>query len=113
MSGGTEIWWNEHTNMKTSWIKLLPFLGILLLTSCITFDHQTMDFQYDREKDRLLILQVYEGIHGESGSADLTETEKGQLDTVMKTEATFFFSNWPFEYRRDTVEKLINDPTAT
>ncbi len=114
--------------------KYVPLAAILsLLLSCIEFEKQTMTLRYDKENDRLLIFQVYEGISGsgvdplggfftvtlgktkkddEDKDADsvaslLTTKEVEQLRSVMEGERTFFFSNWIAEYNREALEESL------
>jgi|GEM_PF-742914 len=100
-------------------IRMLACLCLaVVLSSCITFDGQTMTYRYDRENDRILIFQVYENIcctgpavvstnFPRPKEALPTDTEKTELESVMKGQRTFFFANWIFEYNcEDSVKKI-------
>ena len=81
--------------------------AILLLTSsCIEFEKQTLTFRYDRTEERLRIFQVYEGIFGGERQEGLKDDEKKQLDSVFERERTFFFANWIWEYDRASTDKI-------
>ena len=87
--------------------RLASVTALLLLTSsCIEFEKQTVTFRYDKASDRLLVFQVYEGIFGGERKEGLTDDEKKQLDSVFERERTFFFANWIWEYDRANAEKV-------
>ncbi len=78
----------------------------LTVGSCISFERQTMVFRYDPAKDRLLIFQIYEGIHGKDSGRSLDKTERAEIASVLERQRTFFFSNWILEYDRSAIEDL-------
>lgn len=92
----------------TARIALVP--ALLLLSSCIEFEKQTLTFRYDEAQDRLLIFQVYEGIYGRASGDALNEGEAHELASVMERQRTFFFSNWIFEYDRKSWEEGTTKP---
>jgi len=83
-------------------ILLLAMVSILLLPGCVEWKHETIVFRYDPERDELRMLVVYDGIFG-GGDAD---SDIRQLGTVLARPRAFFFSNWIFEYDRDTWVKM-------
>lgn len=56
-----------------------------------------MTYEHDAKADTLLIHQTYHGLYGADDVTKLSEQERGQLDSVMKGQRTFFFANWIFE----------------
>lgn len=82
-------------------------LSTLILAGCVDFEEQTLSYRYDRENDRLLIFQLYRGIHADKGMEGPTEEEKEELHSVMHGERTFFFSNWLMEYDRSVWEDTL------
>jgi hypothetical protein len=101
---------------------VILFCFSIIITSCITFEGQNSAYRYDKKNDRLLIFQVYENIFA-SGPAiastntsktiqsepSLTDDEKKELESVMKGQRTFFFSNWITEYNRENLIKDIRE----
>lgn len=78
--------------------RLLPVLApVLALTGCIEFERQTVTYEHDAKADTLLIHQTYHGLYGADDVTHLSEKEREQLDSVMKGQRTFFFSNWILE----------------
>ena len=75
----------------------------MLLTGCIEFERQTVSYRYDAKTDTLRIFQHYQGLFAADKKDELSDNELGQLESVLKTQRTFFFSNWILEYTRDTV----------
>jgi len=101
----------------------------LALLGCIDFDGQTLSFRHDAKNDRLLIFQLYQGIHTSGdgdGSASKpakgkavkpaaspTEKEIDQLESVARGQRTFFFGNWITEYNREScVEELAKSSAS-
>lgn len=105
----------------------------LALLGCIDFDGQTLSFRHDVKNDRLLIFQVYEGIHAADGAASSaskpatgktakgkparpavhpTDKELEELASVMTGQRTFFFGNWISEYNRASCEEAIAGATS-
>ena len=94
--------------------RLFPlFLLPVLLTGCLEFEHQTMSYHYDRATDTLRIFQDYHGIFGADAKGKagegLNAEEQEQLESVLKGQRTFFFSNWIFEYNREQLEQQLQD----
>ena len=73
---------------------------LLLLCGCLEFEEQSMSYRYDEKTDTLYIFQDYRGIAASSGEK-LSADEVQQLESVIKTERTFFFANWIFEFNRE------------
>jgi hypothetical protein len=74
----------------------------LALTGCLEFKEQTLTFRLDTAHDTLRIFQVYHGICGTKGE-ELTDEEKEQLNSVLTTERTFFFTNWVYEISKEQI----------
>ena len=95
--------------------RLAAFASLMLLfTSCIEFEGQTLTYRYDRENDLLLCFQVYENIHHGAGppksqfqDENPSEEEKSQLESVMAGQRTFLFDNWLLEYDREEHIELL------
>jgi hypothetical protein len=77
------------------------------LTGCIEFERQTVTYQHDAKADTLLIHQTYHGLYGADDTTKLSEQERGQLDSVMKGERTFFFSNWILELNAASFKETL------
>lgn len=87
--------------MKSRARCLLPLLVALLVAGCLEFAGQTVSFQHDPRTDTLRIFQDYHGIFGADQTNALSAQELEQLDSVLKTQRTFFFANWIFEFDRN------------
>jgi len=95
--------------------RLAAFAGLILLfTSCIEFEGQTLTYRYDRENDLLLCFQVYENIHHGASppkskfqDENPSEEEKSQLESVIAGQRTFLFDNWLLEYNREEHIELL------
>jgi hypothetical protein len=83
----------------------LLLASLLILVSCIEFEHQTMT--YAVINGDLLIFQEYEGIYGADNTKILTGQEKQELDSVLNGGRTFFFANWIGEYHRKVIEEAL------
>ena len=82
-------------------LRFLLLLGCILpLTGCLEFERQTVSYRHDPKTDILRIFQHYQGIFGADKKEGLSDNEVEQLDSVLKTQRTFFFSNWIFEFSR-------------
>jgi len=82
-------------------------LSMLVLTGCVDFEEQTLNYRFDRENDRLLIFQLYRGIYADKGEEGPTEDEKEELNSVMSGERTFFFNNIFTEYNRAALQNTL------
>jgi hypothetical protein len=93
--------------------KFFPVLPLALLTGCLEFGKQTMSYRYDKATDTLCIFQDYHGIFGEDAKGKpgegLSAQEREQLESVLKGQRTFFFSNWVFEYDREKLEEQLHE----
>ena len=96
--------------MKNRMPIVLPLLLMCCLTGCLEFERQTLSFRHDAATDTLYIFQDYQGIFGVDDPARLTETEIGQMASVMQGERTFFFSNWIAEYNRNICKEKQQTP---
>ncbi|MBN2361156.1 MAG: hypothetical protein JXR83_17000, partial [Deltaproteobacteria bacterium] len=113
------------------WIRIARLALPLALLGCIDFDGQTLTFRHDVKNDRLLIFQVYQGIHttgdgdgnvsrpakaktkaAKKAAVSPTAKEIEQLESVVKGQRTFFFGNWITEYDRASCEKSVAEHTA-
>ena len=79
----------------------------IAITACIEFESQSVSFRHLPDKDTLLIIQQYNGICGGNKKEGLSKDEIGQLDTLMTSAQTFFFSNWLLQYDREESIKII------
>src|SRR5919198_2743031 len=99
----------ETPVMNPSLWRFFPLLPLALLTGCLEFGKQTMSYHYDKATDTLRIFQDYHGIFGEDAKGKpgegLSAEEQEQLESVLKGQRTFFFSNWIFEYNRQQIEE--------
>jgi hypothetical protein len=91
---------------------LLRFCSIALaiyLSGCIEFEEQTMSYHFDEASDSMRVFQDYRGIFGADAKgkagAPLSGEERGQLESLIAGQRTFFFNNWIFEYDRETLEQ--------
>lgn len=94
--------------MRTKMASIFSFAVLVLLCGCLQFEEQSMSYRYDEKTDTLYIFQEYRGIaagNGEKLSAD----EVQQLESVIKTERTFFFANWILEYNREGLVEYRNE----
>ncbi len=89
------------------------------LCGCIDFERETVTYQHDQAGDRLLLLAVYEGIHGANGE-QLADEEIKQLKEAFEQKRVFFWSNWLFSYNPkdideelDNIRKRLADPEQT
>jgi hypothetical protein len=100
--------------MRTKIASILSFAVLVLLCGCLQFEEQGMSYRYDEKADTLYIFQEYRGICAGQGEG-LSEDEIQQLESVIKTERTFFFANWIFEYNREAmleVQKELKGPAT-
>src|SRR4051812_6522369 len=95
---------------RTAFLPLpLPLLTALLLslalTGCLEFKEQTLAFYLDAPHDTLRIFQDYHGIFGAKGAeGGLDIEEQEQLQSVLTTERTFFFTNWVYEINKANIK---------
>ena len=84
-----------------------------LLAGCLEFEQQTMSYRYDNVTDTLRIFQDYHGIFGADAKGKagegLSAEEQEQLESVLKGQRTFFFSNWIEEYNREQFEQQLQE----
>ncbi len=97
--------------------KIAVFLSLgflLLLCGCLEFEEQSMSYRYDEKTDTMYIFQDYRGISAGQGEG-LSEAEIRELESVIKTERTFFFANWIAEFDREALiehQKELRNPPA-
>jgi len=93
--------------------RFFPLFLLTLLTGCLEFAKQTMIYHYDKATDTLRIFQDYHGIFGADAKGQpgegLSVQEQDQLESVLRGQRTFFFSNWIFEYNRERVEEQLRE----
>lgn len=94
--------------MRTKIALILSFAVLALLCGCLQFEEQSMSYRYDEKTDTLYIFQEYRGISAGQGEG-LSGDEIQQLESVIKTERTFFFANWIFEFNREAMLEAQND----
>ena len=82
-------------------------LMLLLFSSCIEFETQVLSYKYNKDKDQLLIVQEYIGIHAEGDKDVIGGKEIEQLKSVIDSERTFFFNNWLAEFSRDKMQESL------
>ena len=104
--------------------RILFFLALPFLSSCIEFESQTIVYHHDKEKDEIRMTLRYEGIFGnlkKSGQfvshqktpedkalpEKLNQLQIEQLGSVLKEKQAFFFSNWIFEYKRSALKQML------
>lgn len=100
--------------MRTKIASLFSIALLFLLCGCLEFEEQSMSYRYDEKTDTLYIFQDYRGITTLSGGR-LSADEVQQLESVLKTERTFFFANWILEYNREALlehRKELKNPPA-
>jgi len=100
--------------MRTKIASIFAFTLLVLLCGCLQFEEQSMAYRHDEKTDTLYIFQEYRGISAGQGEG-LSEDEIQQLVSVIKTERTFFFANWIFEYNREAmleVQKELKGPAT-
>ena len=99
--------------MNRKRFRFFPLLLLTLLTGCLEFEKQTMSYRYDKTTDTLRIFQDYHGVFGADAKGKpgegLSEQEREQLESVLKGQRTFFFSNWILEYNRQRVEEQMRE----
>src|SRR5437870_8435677 len=86
---------------------LAALFSVALLVGCIEFERQTLTYTYDAPTDTLKIFQDYHGIFGADDPHQPTSSELEQLDSVLKTQRTFFFGNWITEINHDQLRDLL------
>ena len=86
---------------------LFTIACVASLTGCIEFERQTVSYRYDAKSDTIRFFQHYQGIFGASNTDELSDEEQSQLNSVLTTERTFFFSNWVFEFNRETIREWL------
>jgi len=87
-------------------------LCMLILSSCVEFERQTLIYKYDEKTDTLKMFQIYTGISGSDALFTISDKEKNELNSVFKGERTFFFSNWLYAYNRKQLAGFIADPNS-
>ncbi len=101
--------------------RILFFLALPFLSSCIEFESQTIVYHHDKEKDEIRMTLRYEGIFGnlkggqnmQKNPDDRATPEKlnqlqiEQLASVLNEKQAFFFSNWIFEYKRSALKQML------
>ncbi len=97
--------------MRTKIALILSLAVLVLLCGCLQFEEQSMSYRYDEKSDTLYIFQEYRGISAGQGEG-LSEDEIRQLESVIKTERTFFFANWIFEYNREAMQEVQKEGAA-
>jgi len=100
--------------MRTKIASLFSIALMFLLCGCLEFEEQSMSYRYDEKTDTLYIFQDYRGITTDSGGR-LSADEVQQLESVLKTQRTFFFANWILEYNREELlkhRKELKNPPA-
>jgi hypothetical protein len=99
----------------------LLFYLLLSFTSCIEFESQELTYRHDQKEDALLVTLRYEGIYGSTKAGGFAQAEPndfataerlnqkqvGQLSSVLDGNRAFFFSNWIFEYDRNTLAQML------
>jgi len=101
--------------MSKNPIPIVLSLIILLLSGCVEFENQEVEWKYLPEEEAIVATLRYQGIYGGDGkkkegkkpAKDLTEQEVNQLASVMKGGRAFFFNNWISEFNRETLKKGI------
>ena len=91
-------------------ISIILVPALLLLSSCIEFDRQTLTYHYDEDLDLLRIFQQYEGISGSDQKGDISAREKTQLQSLNQHQRTFFFANWIWEYNEKETREMASAP---
>ncbi|MGV3756770.1 MAG: hypothetical protein ACO1QS_15410 [Verrucomicrobiota bacterium] len=94
--------------MRTKIALIFSFALLVLLCGCLQFEEQSMSYRYDEKTDTLYIFQEYRGISAGQGEG-LSEDEIRQLESVIKTERTFFFANWITEFDREALREHRNE----
>lgn len=101
----------------------LILLFCLVFSSCIEFEREKLTFVHDDKTDELKMTLVYEGIFGnldkgqnsqkdrnDSTTKDkLNQLQIKQLETVLKENKAFFFSNWIAEYSSSSSPRMIEE----
>ena len=101
--------------MSKNPIPIVLSLIILLLSGCIEFENEEVEWKYLPEEEAIVATLRYQGIYGGDGkkkegkkpAKDLTEQEVNQLASVMQGGRAFFFNNWISEFNRETLKKGI------
>lgn len=101
--------------MSKNPIAIVSSLIILLLSGCIEFEHQEVEWKYLAEDEVIVATLRYQGIYGGDGknkegkkaAKELTEQEVKQLASVMQGGRAFFFNNWISEFNRTTMQNSI------
>jgi hypothetical protein len=89
----------------------LLFAVILLCTSCVDFDSQTLSFRYEKDKDELRVFQLYERIHADGSKGKLSDKEKKQLAKILNGQVSYFFNNWIIAYTPEMIDDAIGSLT--
>ncbi|GDY23363.1 hypothetical protein LBMAG56_47100 [Verrucomicrobiota bacterium] len=96
--------------------RLLTVSALVLLaaglTGCLDWVQQTATYQHDPKTDTVRIFQTYHGLFGSDEPGEITRNEIEQLDSVFKSQRTFFFANWITEYSRTKVEEALTNSLA-
>ena len=92
----------------------IALTGALLLAltaaGCLEFDKQTIYFEHDQDKDRLIMVINYGGLYAETKrGADLAEAQR-QLDDAVKDHSAAFVDNWPFVWSSVGIREQMADP---
>jgi hypothetical protein len=90
-------------------------LGAVLLAlaaaGCLEFDKQTIYFEHDQAKDRLIMVIEYGGLYAqkENGQVDVAQARQ-QLDEAVKDREAAFFGNWPWLWSSSRIRQQMADP---
>ncbi len=99
--------------MRRSLTVGLSLLCCLLFSGCLEFEEQVLTYHYDQKSDTIRIFQDYHGIFGASAkdasATRLSTEEMDQLQSVLKGQRTFFFSNWILEFNREELSRSLAD----
>lgn len=80
-------------------------LVLLLLCSCVDFDEQTVYFFYDKQKDELHLLVLYQGIHSNENVAE----SKKDLTKFVTTDWEIAIHSWIGHITKEEIKETIND----
>jgi hypothetical protein len=71
------------------------FLAVVAFSAgCISFEQQTVSYQHDAARDRLLVHIVHSGIHGDARPKGLTEAEQADLLEAVQGRQVYLFDSW-------------------
>jgi len=80
----------------------------VVLPGCVELDGQRLSWYYDADRDELLILLCYDGVH-DSGDGQYGDGIE-QIPTFVKSGDVMLL-DWPFHVDREDVRKKANDAT--